>query len=39
MDWQTITILIVAALLLLVWLPALAFSIRRVLKKKSDKTQ
>ena len=39
MDWQTIVIIAVAALLLLVWLPALAFSIRRVLKKKSDKKQ
>lgn len=33
MDWQNILIIVIAALLLLVWVPALIISVRRTLRK------
>lgn len=32
MDWETIILIIIVALLLFVWLPALVISIRRALR-------
>jgi hypothetical protein len=37
MDWQTILEIVIAALLLLVWLPALIISVRKVLREAKDK--
>ena len=34
MDWQEIVMIVVTALLLLVWLPALIISFRKVLLKE-----
>lgn len=34
MDWQEIVMIVVTALLLLVWLPALIISVRKVLLKE-----
>ena len=39
MDWQTILEIVIAASLLLVWLPALIISVRKVLKDAKDKTK
>ena len=33
MDWQNILMIVIAALLLLVWLPALVISVRKTLKQ------
>jgi hypothetical protein len=33
MDWQTILMIVIAALLLFVWLPILVISVRRTLRK------
>ena len=33
MDWQTILMIVIAALLLFVWLPILIVSVRRTLRK------
>ena len=40
MDWQTILMIVVAALLLFVWLPILIVSVRRTLRKsRNNKNQ
>jgi hypothetical protein len=36
MDWQTILMIVVAALLLFVWLPILIISVRRTLRKSRN---
>ena len=36
MDWQNILIIIIAALLLFVWLPALVISVRKVLQREKE---
>lgn len=36
MDWQNILIIIIAALLLFVWLPALVISVRKVLRREKE---
>ena len=40
MNWQTIAMIVVGALLLLVWLPALVISVRRAMRKeKTENTK
>ena len=34
MSWQEILMIVIAALLLLVWLPLLVFSVRRTLREE-----
>lgn len=36
MDWQTILMIVIAALLLFVWLPILIVSVRRTLRKSRN---
>jgi hypothetical protein len=36
MDWQTILMIVIAALLLFVWLPILVVSVRRTIQKSRN---
>ena len=37
MDWQNLIIIILTALLLFVWLPALIISVRRAIRKEKSR--